>query len=109
MISRTLEYNDTMQLNLNKLSIEHLVVEDWHILEECLVLILQKDQVQQESLDKDQDKNENNSDISGASFISEGSIEIEDGRWEQCKILNPTCMSVSMKNNQQYKQLRMSE
>ena len=30
IIYRILEYNDTMQFNLNKLSIEHLLVDNWY-------------------------------------------------------------------------------
>ena len=46
---------------------------------------------------------------SEVSILTDGSILDDEGVWASCKILNPTCMSVTMRNNQQYRQLRIAE
>jgi hypothetical protein len=46
VFTRILEYNDSKQINLNHLSIEHLVVASWLQLRNVLCLILAKEQEQ---------------------------------------------------------------
>ena len=43
IIWRTLEYEDRMQVNLNNLSIEHMLVEKWDDLQDILINLMHKE------------------------------------------------------------------
>ena len=46
VVVRTLELIDNKQINLNQMSLEHLVVDMWHSLREVLCMIQSKEQIQ---------------------------------------------------------------